>query len=110
LIKRLSRHYKKYSSGIFKEELPDKLWLKSEWYGKLRKVREAIFHGSAPYVDIDISNEPQYDLLFPLENIHDYNGSDKYFRFSDVEQIRKDFGESIVYLQDYIVGKIEHLK
>lgn len=110
LIKRISRHYKKYSSGTFKKELPNKLWLKSDWYGKLRKFREEIFHGSAPYVDIDISNEPQYDLLFPLENIHDYSQSNQYFRFSDVEQIRKGFGEGIVYLQDYIVEKIEQLK
>ena len=107
LIKQISRHFKKYSPAVFTEEVPDERWLKRGWYEDLKSIRIDIFHHTASYVDIDVSDESKYDLLFPRENIHDYEQSQKFFRLSELANIEKGFGEGAMYLQDYIINKID---
>ena len=107
LIKQISRHFKKYSPAVFTEEIPDERWLKSGWYEDLRSIRIAIFHHTAAYVDVDVSDESKYDLLSPRENIHDYEKIQNFFRLSDLVDIEKGFREDALHLRDYIVNKIE---
>ena len=110
LIKQISRHFKKYFPGIFQEEIPNEWWVKNEWYEDLRNIRIDIFHHTAPYVDIDISDEPKYDLLFPREDIHNYEQSQNFFSLSNLISMNKGFREGAMYLQDYIIKKIDSVE
>lgn len=109
LVKQVSRHFKKISPDIFAEEIPEG-WIKSEWYERLRDLRVDVFHHTAPYVDVDISEEDKYDLLFPKRNIHDYKQDQEFFRLSDLNKIAKGFNEGIGILQSDLVGKITSLR
>lgn len=109
LIKTISRYFKKFNAKEFTEELPSTSWSQSKWYTELRNLRIDIFHHTAPYVDIDISNEPKYDLLFCKENIKDYSKSTNFSRLSEIANIYKNFNSGILALQKYIVIKINKL-
>lgn len=110
LIKMISRRFKKFAKEEFTQELPIEDWLGAEWYKKLHKLRIDIFHHTAPYVDVDITHEPKYDLLFCKENIHDYNKSKNFTRLSEIFKIYDDFRRNILPLQGYIISKVNRLK
>ena len=110
LIKAISRYFKKFNAKEFTEELPIAGWSQDNWYRNLRNLRIDIFHCTAPYVDVDISCEQKYDLLFCKENIKDYKKSKNFTRLSEIVDIYKGFNSGIFVLQKYIVNKINQLK
>lgn len=110
LIKAISRHFKKFNAKEFAEELPSAGWSQDNWYADLRNLRIDIFHHTAPYVDVDVTCEQRYDLLFCKENIKDYRKSKNFTRLSEIVDIYKGFTSGICLLQKYIVNKINQLK
>jgi len=110
LLKKILRHFKKYNEKRFMKELTAKKWFGSKWYKELKELRIAIFHHTAPYIDIDITDELNYDLLFCKENIHDYDKSSNFFRLSQIFKIYDAFGKNIFPVQKYIVNKINELR
>ena len=109
LAKRLNRHYYPISKKIGKTELPVMHWSGAQWYKKLRDIRIDLFHKTAAYVDVDVSKEPQYDLLFCKENIKDYRKTKNYIRLSEISDIYNSFLTDFFILQNYISKKINKL-
>ncbi len=110
LLKKILRHFKKYNEKQFMKELTAKKWFGSKWYEELKELRIAIFHHTAPYIAIDTTHEPKYDLFFSKKKICDYDKSNNFFPLSGILKIYNAFFKKIFPLQNYIVGKIKRLK
>lgn len=114
LMEKAAKKLSRYLKNVFKinlsvAELPQKQWLSANWYKRLNEIRKDIFHHSTPYLDIDISNEQQYDLLFPTEHMNDYSTKTKFFRLSEIIKIYDGFKQDSTYLEKYMINQISQL-
>lgn len=114
LMEKAAKKLSRYLKNVFKinlsvAELPQKQWLSANWYKRLKEIRKDIFHYSTPYLDIDISNEQQYDLLFPTAHMNDYSTKTKFFRLSEITKIYDGFKQDSTYLEKYIINQISQL-
>lgn len=83
----------------------------SEWFVNLDKHRNFFMHEGAPYIAIDLSNEPNsYDLLIMKENVKVFDNTDKFVRLSELNEIVEGFLKSRDLVQKHLIQQIDSFK
>ncbi len=83
----------------------------SKWFINLDKHRNFFMHEGAPYIAIDLSDEPiSYDLLIMKENIKVFDNADKFVRLSELNEIVEGFLRSRDIVQRHLIQQIDSFK
>ena len=77
----------------------------ASWFVLLDKHRNFFIHEGAPYIAVDLSNEPAtLDVLIMKENIKTFTDPDTFVSLSDINLIVQGFIAARRQLQDYLVS------
>jgi len=77
----------------------------AEWFVALDKHRNFFMHEGAPYLAIDISNEPKaFDLLIMKENVRVFTDPEKFIALSEINIIVQGFITAKQRLQEYLAS------
>jgi len=105
LYKHVGNPIKEKQVGTRIRKILEEKELNTDWFIMLDEHRNFFIHEGAPYVAVDISNEPTvYDLLIMKENIKDFNDSSKFLRLSDLNTILHGFSKAKPVIQSHLAG------
>jgi hypothetical protein len=77
----------------------------ADWFELLDKHRNFFTHEGAPYIALDLSNEPAtLDILIMKENIKTFTDPDTFVSLSEISLIVKGFIGARRKLQDYLIS------
>lgn len=77
----------------------------ADWFKMLGKHRNFFMHEGAPYIAVDLSNEPaKLDLLIMKENVTAFADPDRFVSLSEINHIVHGFIAAKQCFQDYLVG------
>lgn len=77
----------------------------ASWFVLLDKHRNFFMHEGAPYIAVDLSNEPAtLDVLIMKENIKTFTDTDTFVSLSAINLIVKGFIAARRQLQDYLIS------
>jgi hypothetical protein len=77
----------------------------ANWFVSLDKHRNFFMHEGAPYIAVDLSNDPaKLDVLIMKENIRTFTDSDTFVVLSEINFIIQGFIAAKKQLQNYLVS------
>jgi hypothetical protein len=80
---------------------------RTDWLEYLAKRRNFFTHRGAPYLAIDVSNEP-WDLIIMQENVDRFDDPTKFFSIRDLTQIGLGFDRGKLAVQQHVIELYEH--
>ncbi len=77
----------------------------ANWFAMLDEHRNFFMHNGAPYIAVDLSNEPVgLEILIMKENIKSFTDPAKFVSLSQINSIVQGFIDSKQKLQDYLIS------
>lgn len=79
------------------------------WFVKLDSHRNFLIHNAAPYLAVNLTNEPHsYDILVMRGNIIDFADQSRFFSLSELNNIVQGFQASKPVVQADLVSLLKH--
>ncbi|MGG3283604.1 hypothetical protein [Paenibacillus solani] len=79
----------------------------ASWFKQLDDSRNFFIHNGAPYIAVDVTNKPSYNLIIMKENLKVFDDLDKFLTLTTLVSIRDGFLESLPALQKYLIEFIK---
>ena len=76
-----------------------------EWRKKLGDWRHHFTHSGTPWIAVCLDQEPAYDLLVMMSNVHDFTDAERFFRLSELNEVLKGFMEALRLVQQRVVDE-----
>lgn len=104
LFKHAGKAIKKNRAGLVIKKVLEDAGQNPDWFVMLDGHRNFFMHVGAPYIAIDLTNAPSYDLLIMKENLVRFSDARKFLRLSDLNRTVQGFVAAKAVIQDVLVG------
>lgn len=79
----------------------------ASWFKELDMGRNFFIHNGAPYIAIDVTKKPSYNLLIMKENLRSFEDPSRYLTLTTLVNIREGFLKSLPELRKYLIEFIK---
>lgn len=94
-------------AGKLQARILKKAGIDASWFTQLDMSRNFFIHNGAPYIAIDITNKPSYNLLIMKENLKSFEDPSKFLTLTTLVNIREGFLKSLPELRKYLIEFIK---
>jgi len=74
-----------------------------QWFSWLDRHRNFVAHKGTPYLAIDVTNDDEWDLLVMKENLRTFADPGKFFRYTEMVQVAREFDTARLALQTHLI-------
>lgn len=106
LLKALYEHVGKpitKAPGLILKDILNNAGIDTGWFSDLAYHRNCFMHSVAPYIIVNITNSPRYDLIITKENIKTFDNQEKFLQLSDIDNIFQGFLQSKPIIQESLI-------
>ncbi len=112
LLKALYEHVGKHitnTSGLVLKDILKNAGIDTGWFIDLDYHRNFFMHSGAPYIIVNITNAPRYDLIITKENIKTFDNQEQFLQLSDINNILQGFIQSKPIIQENLIKLFKKL-
>ena len=107
LFEALYRHVgnpiQKNQTGLVIKKVLDEAGQNPDWFVILDTHRNFFMHKGAPYIAVDLTKAPMYDLLIMKTNLFEFTDPSKFFTLSKLNYIVQGFVAAKPIIQDDLI-------